>query len=373
MTVTTQPKQHIQFAAIRERSIGQLLDYGVHIYRRDFWKFLAIVAVILVPLGIIQMVIAARLGSDFGAIFESLDNPANPIPPSFSDPTTSLLSNFLSLVSVFFNQFAYAAIALVVSQALLGGDLSVTGAYRIVLENWTRILGLAIAYAVIGIVLIIWFIVVPIVGWFTGPGIIFFFGQALWPLMIPIIMLEDTRVVDAPKRAWNLTRVRFWPVFWYVIALYLLSIAVYFGPYITIFGGIGAFIGSNAESLEDASVMGQIFSSAVILGTGAGLIANLFYLPIKIIGMTLLYFDLRVRQEGLDLALASAPIEALASDKRYMMVRKTPSERIEAKSWVTGNELMRFFVILIGFITAIAAFYGTIFAIATVFMGLAGV
>jgi hypothetical protein len=120
---------------------------------------------------------------------------------------------------------------------------------------------------------------VPCVGWFTGPGILAFFWMVIVPLIAPAIVLEKQSGLGI-RRAWDLTRRRFWWVLGFAFILTLFGQLVVTGP----------------------TFLVTFLSQSLI-----ALIFGLIYLPLQLIGMILVYFDLRVRTEGLDLIFKSVP------------------------------------------------------------------
>lgn len=118
-------------------------------------------------------------------------------------------------------------------------------------------------------------------------------------LVFPVIVEEQTRYFAALKRSWRLTRRSFWR---------LLTIFLLFGVILVGFTGItGALL---HLILVPGVVMGWSFLWAVEMGV-ALLLAGLTCLMEAVFGVlaTVLYFDQRIRREGLDLeqSLRSTP------------------------------------------------------------------
>ena len=72
MTPTTLPQ-------LRPRSVGELLDQAIRLYRQNFLKFIGIVAVVQIPIGLLQLVASLIT---FNGFFELADGsevaPSNP-------------------------------------------------------------------------------------------------------------------------------------------------------------------------------------------------------------------------------------------------------------------------------------------------------
>ncbi|HNB54998.1 MAG TPA: hypothetical protein PK530_23815, partial [Anaerolineales bacterium] len=77
--------------------------------------------------------------------------------------------------------------------------------------------------------------------------------------------------------------------------------------------------------------------------TLVSLIFSLLYVPLQLACMTLLYFDLRVRQEGLDLVLAAEQQPGISAAE---LVAKAP--KMPQGSLITGGEIGNFVILSVG-------------------------
>jgi len=134
---------------------------------------------------------------------------------------------------------------------------------------------------------------VPCVGWVSGLGMLIFFFSALWPLAIPVAVIEGKTPWESLRRAWELARSRFWWVTGFVFILWLFAQLVVSGPSILVGVALQFVSGSPLDDYNTRLIVQSIIS----------LVGSLVYLPIYLTGMTLLYLSLRVRSEGLDLRL----------------------------------------------------------------------
>jgi len=69
---------------------------------------------------------------------------------------------------------------------------------------------------------------------------------------------------------------------------------------------------SNPESLEQYTLLSTVIQTLVTM------IFSLLYLPLQLTAMTVVYFDLRVRSEGLDLALQSTEAAGAKPDRGFL-------------------------------------------------------
>ncbi|WP_425956356.1 glycerophosphoryl diester phosphodiesterase membrane domain-containing protein [Xylanimonas sp. McL0601] len=118
-------------------------------------------------------------------------------------------------------------------------------------------------------------------------------------LVPPALALEKAGLWATVRRAWVLTRGSFWRVFGiYLLASFIVGvIAQVIAVPLSLVGGIATVAGGSATaSVLVTSIVTTVLGSAVSTIFLAGVVA-------------LLYVDLRMRREGLDVALAAAAAE----------------------------------------------------------------
>lgn len=125
----------------------------------------------------------------------------------------------------------------------------------------------------------------------------------------PAMVLENLGVFAAIGRSWTLTRGNFWRLFGINILTAIITSMV-----ADIFGGIASalsviFVVAGSSSPEDAITS---INTAYILTMVVSTIAQLLILPFTSSVNALLYIDLRMRKEGLDVELRNAVAEQQA-------------------------------------------------------------
>ena len=129
-----------------------------------------------------------------------------------------------------------------------------------------------------------------------------------WGFVAETLLLEKTNVQNAFKRSSELVRGRWWRVCGILVLILLLSAAIHYIFEISlgiIFVLAKSAGGTDLKTIIQWSVMetelgsGSLFFYAIM--TTTDLILKTFIFPIWVIGITLLYFDQRIRKEGFDL------------------------------------------------------------------------
>ncbi len=314
--------------------LGELLDQAIRLYRRNFITFIGIIAVVYVPLMILQTASATLLSSSLGDIASSPEN-------IFSN--YAYWGGMLSAVVIGFLQFIFVqgiatgALTRAVADNYLGKTTSIMDAYRGIGKAWLPLVGALLFVGLVAIVLMLWWIIVPCVGWFTGLGMLAFLTGAVSPMVAPVVVLEGQGIVASVRRAWSLVRRRFWPVLGTVFVLYLFSWIVVKGPAAI----INVFLTGMFSSIGDSTTQVVI---TTILQSLVSLVFILIYYPLQMTAFTLIYFDLRVRTEGFDLALLTVA-NSDSTDVSQVMAAPAPpaNERL-----ITGPDLGNFAILTLG-------------------------
>lgn len=316
--------------ALRPLRLGELLDRAIRLYRANFLTFIGIIAVVYVPLMVLQTSASALLSSSmvnsFSTPEEIFTNTAY-----WAGMAGTLILALVQFVLV--QGIATGALTRAVADNYLGKKTSILDAYRGIGKSWLTLIGALLLLGLISIALFIWWLV-PCIGWFTGLGMLFFLLSVVNPLVPPVVVLENQGVFDSVQRAWSLARRRFWPVLGYVLVLALFSLIVVNGP-----AGIVSFL--LAQFLP---TLGDPTTTLVLTSVVQGLVTLVFvllYYPLQMAAFTLIYFDLRVRTEGFDLALLT--MEASGSTNLAETMAAPLSKGNER--FITGPELGNFAII----------------------------
>jgi Membrane domain of glycerophosphoryl diester phosphodiesterase len=264
---------------LRPLSNGELLDRTFSLYRSHFLLFVGIVAVTNLAYVCLQIAGLAVLPKAAGG-------------PSLSGCGLTLawyLTTMIVMLAV--TAASQGATIVAVSHVYLGREITVTGALAHIRG---RITGLAITMIVIGLMTLLGFLALIV------PGIIL---ALMWALAIPVAVLEQRTMLDAASRSAELTkgsRLRVLLIYLLFLLLMVIIIMLFSVP-ITI-AGLWMSRGANA-----APSMATQMASII-----AGFIAQCLTAPLMTIGLSLLYYDQRVRKEAFDLDVMMETIDGQA-------------------------------------------------------------
>jgi hypothetical protein len=170
-----------------------------------------------------------------------------------------------------------------VSQLYLGGEAEAGESLRFALGRILPLLWLSILL-VLGIVVGLLFFIIP--------GI---FLLVAWSVSIPVLMIEDARGSKAIGRSQRLVDKNWWRTFGALLVGF-------------IFIGLFQFLLGLLASLTDGIAKDHL-ELWVLAVDAIQAIATIITAPLQAAIITVIYFNLRVRKEGFDLALLAQGIE----------------------------------------------------------------
>lgn len=300
---------------LRPLTLGELLDRSFSLYRHHFWLFVGIMA--------LPSVIALAFG-----LLVALFNPQPGSPETVAadaDPAEILGAvlwfggAMIGMLIVYFVAYAVAlgATTVAVSQLYMGQPSSIRDAYA---PLGGRVGRLALLLVLVTLRLVgIFVLMVLTIGFAAGlaaagfpllaalAGFVGVLGSGLlWVWMIlryavsvPAAVLEDETAADAIRRSIQLTRgslLRVFALLAFTMVITYAVLAVFQGPFMV----AGAMAGPDSST----------FFWMNLLGTITGAVGGAFTAPLMIVAFAVLYYDLRVRNEGLDLQLMLAGLDA---------------------------------------------------------------
>lgn len=319
-------------------TLGQILDRAVRLYRRHFFTFLGIAALIQIPLILLTLVGSLNSLRSLGDLVQFiLTDQGSGLLPEPVNPGLTAASSLISLLTFFIAPISSAALIWAAGESYLGGTISVRAAYQAAWQRVGSIIGASFFFLVFAILAAIATIVVCVVGWLIGPGALIYLSLVLYPLLMVMVMLDGQDAWPTLRRAWDLARRRFWWMLGLSLCLGLFVLALQSGVQSLILGGVGLFLADQPGGL---AALADSLDMTALIATVANQLLGLVVAPISASTLVLAYLDLRVRFEGLDLA--------------WQVVGDTPGSRVAALqqtpqatgNWMpTGREWLSLFLV----------------------------
>lgn len=259
----------MEFANLRPLGVGEILDTAFRVYRNRFKDLIIAVAIPMVPLVALQVLVTLSSRSD-------------------TDPTTGATTNAnvvlgglgaTLIIGLIAGALAEGASVRILADQYLGTSTSWQESLRYAFGRLGSIVWVALLMAVLeGIGLFVCII----------PGV---YLWAAFAVSIPVLLIENTRGSQALSRSRLLVSGRWWPTFGTLLVVWLLA---------SFLRGIssalltGGFVATSGVTTSTA---------ATALSGVVGGIITIVFAPLTAAVVTIIYFDLRIRKEGFDVAL----------------------------------------------------------------------
>lgn len=258
---------------LRPKGVSELLSAAFDLYGRNWRTMIPLVAVVVIPMSILQYGLDAlwkdvvRTTTTAGGVevVVTAENAWQTAVGGFS----------LGLISVFVTMVLVGAVAWAAAGALVGREPDLGESYRFGLS---RIWSILLVCVLLGLAVVGGFILLIV------PGFIFLTRLSV---SVPALVVEGRRGRAALSRSWNLVRGQSWPVFG------------------TLF--VAAVVSGAVSGLLSAPFADSWFVRGFMAGIGSALTT-----PFTGLVCSLIYFDLRVRKDGLDVAGLERELRAAA-------------------------------------------------------------
>lgn len=259
-----------QAYGVRPRTIGEIFGQTGAIYRDHFETIVGTAAAILIPATIIQVLLTSVILTDDDLL------------------GVFLLQLVVGFIGVGAGAAAMAAVTAATAQIIVNGKTSIVEAFDYSLPRIVPTIKASYLLYIIISFLIWTFIGIPIALFFA----------VTWLVTLQVVVLEGTGARVALGRSWELTRNNRMRVLLALLLLFIVSGILMMVFLLPTFALILKFIisGSNGAPPLLAWVLAGIFWIA-----GAVLIT-----PLQHLAWTLIYLDLRARNDG----LATEPVES---------------------------------------------------------------
>jgi hypothetical protein len=261
---------------LRPLSVGEILDGGLKLYVRNFATLWKIVAVVIVPITLINVIITG-VSLPSGAFVHNgtLYTPTGTLGTPAAGVIGQIVLSFLAALIV------QGALALSLVDAYIGHPLD----WQESLKAGANRLGSLVWLALIaGVIVTIGFFALVL------PGI---WLVTVWSVCAPALMFERLGGFKALGRSFDLVRGRWWATFAeLLVALIMLFIVLFVVGLVFTALSKGLSVGSTGLWL-----LLRFLSTTV---------ADIIALPFLASVVAVIYIDLRVRKEALDLELMAS-------------------------------------------------------------------
>lgn len=332
------PPPHVGGAEISgPLSVGDLLDRIFRLYRARFGVLVLTAAVLLVPIALLNGAVTGQFMVGYLDFLQNLATSPNVAPEDalgtvvgyggaifliaiISGLASGLVNLAISVHGLRFYQGEllsvmeglrralprlWHVVVLYVVQfaALIGIMLVVVTAFVLVIFLVGIVGGTAAATLlqgsdVAGPIAAVGLIVLLLCGYllmFLIMGLPVLYLMARWVVAVPVLVNEGLGPIASLRRSWQLTQASVWRCVFYLFLLFVLSALVISLP-----------LGVLQQILLLLPIPMQL---AFGISTGLSSLFNIVWQPLYAVGMVLLYYDLRVRRESLDVAQRIARLE----------------------------------------------------------------
>ena len=269
--------------SLRPLGVPEVIDAAFKLMRRHARTLFTIAAVVLLPLGIVEY---------FLSLFIEATIPTNPrLIPETAPPDVALellLEDLGPILLAGLLSGLLSALAQAVVQ--LGSVEAIAEVYLDREPNWRTSLGAGLKRlpAGVGVFLIA---VVPLTVGFLLCGLPGIWLAVMWSMTVPVLAVEKLGPTASLGRSWRLVKNRFWPVLGVLALSFLISLVI---QSVFSFAITASFLFSGTVALEIQALVNTV--------------SRILVTPFTASVFAVLYFDLRVRQEGFDLERMAAAI-----------------------------------------------------------------
>jgi hypothetical protein len=267
---------------LRVMPLGELLDESFKLYRRHFTVIAGVALVIVLPNLILSLISGSYKANPFNFLQSVVQNVNNPdelarIQARQSQYTSSPLYLLSFPIAALLVPFTVGALYRAAT-SLAAGNLETVGSVLLgTLRRYFAVWGVVLLGVLVGIGAVA-IVTIPVVIWVL----------IRWSVAIPALFGEGVGPVNAVGRSWNLVRDNWWRTLG-ILFIVGIMVSLIQTALAALFGGVTAVLPGLSDDLR----AGLLTTVTTVVDALVG--------AIQPIAITMLYLDLRVRKEGLDL------------------------------------------------------------------------
>lgn len=256
---------------LRPLDFGEILDVAFTLYRRHFSTFFLTALLPNLPIAAFWAYLGSVAGSGAGAPEEM---------SALAGVGTVLMAPYSAVAAI----VVWAALVHQTSRAMTGGAVSLGDGYRRALRRFFPLLGAGIvAMVLIGLGFML----------FIVPGVLI---ALMFFAVVQAVVIEEEGPLSALGRSRELAREGWARIFGVLFVTWL----IVFLPTMAVFGGLG-FLAAMVPGMAEGMTGGAVNAGVQALSVAVGALTT----PYMVASLVVLYYDRRVRKEGLDLELAA--------------------------------------------------------------------
>jgi hypothetical protein len=260
---------------------SDLLDGSFRLLKANLGTIVLVAAVFLIPVNLVAAFFQRDLLGGYGFL-ELIQDPSLLEEASDAGPSNAAGIGIViaALAGFLVTPFIGGATSMIVAASYLGGELKAGPAMRATGRAFLTLLAVFFLTALLklaGLVVCLVGVLVP---------------MTLFLVTTPVVMVEHARPIQAMARSVVLVRPRFWPV-----------MAIGVGS-----GLVATFLANILATPFSIAALAVGYRWGWILAAIGAIVPALLTTPFVSVLATLVYFDLRIRNEGFDLQMIAAEL-----------------------------------------------------------------
>jgi len=280
----------------RPLGVADMFDEAFDLYKNNFRLLFFSTAIVYVPLYVVLIVFFNPLTKELAQMassFDNFDSLLDLVSKTIFDTTVA------SLVYTFATILAFGAVGYIASQRYLGRSVTVLDAYSL---SARRLLVLCIGAFLASLFTSFWVL---------GCGIAVLIPLCRFSILPQVAVLEKQGIYQTVVRCWKMTSSAYWRLAMVLTMLFVMNLVIN-NAFIIPLQWLQEYIGEQAFPLLSDSAASYNY----IVSTVISCLVGLAIAPLGIAVMTVAYYDIRIRDEGYDMAILNELLEHGNADER---------------------------------------------------------
>lgn len=265
---------------IRPLELGEVLDAAIKLVRQNVKRLVLAMLLITVPLQVVSTVVelsTTEFCDEAASFIEDCDEGTR-----YAPDTAAAIGGLVVFAAIALLSFVLTQVAVfrILAAGYLGERATVGESLRFGLRRAHAVIWIGFLTTVGSTLALLLFIV---------PGVYLYM---VWVLAFAVLFVEDRRGRSALRRSRELVKGRFWSVFGTVLIAQVIALVATSVVGVVVFGAV-------LFGVDEGGTLGLTLTAVFTVA------ADTLTKPFTAAVVVLLYFDLRIRKEGFDLALAA--------------------------------------------------------------------